>query len=95
MKNKMTKRSGPLSNVADRRVRLSPKGQASTETYKGQLVVPLVASFFPSSNPLPTWLHSKLTQLDSLWAIQLLRLMIACPSLPSMTSLADIGPPLR
>ena len=49
MMNKMTKRSGLLSNVADRCVRLSPKGQASTETYKGQTVIPLDAAFFPSS----------------------------------------------
>ena len=49
MKNKMTKGSGLLSNVAYRRVRLSPKGSASTETYKGQIVIPLDAAFFPSS----------------------------------------------
>ena len=49
MINKMTKESRLLSNVADRRVRLSPKGLASTETYKGQVVIPLDATFFPSS----------------------------------------------
>ena len=48
MMNKMTKKSGPLSNVADRHVRLNPKGQVSTETYKGQVAIPLVATFFPS-----------------------------------------------
>ena len=95
MKNRMTKESGPLSNIADRRVRLNPKGQAAVETYKGQSVVPLVASFFPSSKPSPTWLHSKLTLPDLLWAIRLLRSTTACPSLPNMISPADIGPPLR
>ena len=35
MMNRMTKRFGPLSNVADRHVRLNPKGLASIETYKG------------------------------------------------------------
>ena len=65
MKNKMTKKSGPLSNVADRRVRLNPKRQASTETYKGQSVVPLVAAFFLSSKPLPTCLLFSRTLLDS------------------------------
>ena len=49
MMNKMTKESRLLSNVADRRVRLSPKGSVSTETYKGQIVIPLDAAFFPSS----------------------------------------------
>ena len=29
------------------------KGQASTETYKGQLIIPLVAAFFPLSKPIP------------------------------------------
>ena len=45
----MIKESRPLSNVADRHVRLSLKGLASTETYKGQVAVPLDAAFFPSS----------------------------------------------
>ena len=35
MMNKMTKEPEPLSNVADRCVRLSLKGEASVETYKG------------------------------------------------------------
>ena len=47
MMNKITKRSGPLRNVADRCVRLSPKELTFTDTYKGQVVVPLDASFFP------------------------------------------------